>query len=410
MPSRPDESGTRSAIRRSSPPNPRRKTHRAPSVRSGARAFGLSIAALLLLLAQRVDASTLDYSDTSILVQSEIRVSDDSSNAALRIPDGLVLPAGTFGDFETLIEPEIGSSRYPTSASSLPGGFISARMTTDLKGAVGVSGIGALGEDWLATAHFGQTVTNRILPADPDETFPIVLELHVSAGEVSYWTGAGDPVSGALKSAANLGLAITERNGAGSFVRFVPLFSAIAYIEKRAPRGGFIPGGGLVGLGSSPVLDFPSQAHARTFDIQAPGRGITRVAGIRWDEFSVSYVVDLPPGHTIDVSYDMDAGAFMNIPDARVVLDDHVYGSQAMIGDPFNLSGSAGGSITIGTVPEPNFAALLSVGLGALALLGRRRCALRGTSRPNAAAISIALLPRPSGSSISSIRSAPHCG
>lgn len=320
------------------------------------------------------------------------------------------LPAGTFGDFEALIEPDFGNDRYPTSPCSLPGGFLSARMTTDLNGAVGVSGIGAFGEDWLATAHFGQNVTNRIIPADPDETFPIVLDLHMSAGEFSYWTGAGDPVSSALRSAANLNLAFTERDGTGSIVRFVTLVSAIAYIDKRAPRGGFVPGGGLVGLGISPVLDFPNQAHARTFDIQAPVRGVTRVAGIRWDTFSVAYVVDLPAGHTLDVSYDMDAGAFMNIPNAGTVLDDHVYGAQAMIGDPFNLSSGGGGSIAIGTVPEPQLGALLGVGLGGLAQLGRRRRAPRGSATSILAAISIVLFPRLSGSSISSNLSTPLCG
>ena len=61
-------------------------------------------------------------------------------------------------------------------------------------------------------------------------------------------------------------------------------------------------------------------------------------------------------------------------------------------------------------VPEPQLAMLLGVGLGGLTQLGRRRRARRGVARPIAAAMSIAVPPRPSGTSISSILSAPHCG
>jgi hypothetical protein len=338
---------------------------------SSLRLFAV-LAALWILLPQRVAASTLEFSETSIVVQSEIVVApaDISSNPAERITDGLILPNGTFGEFETLIEPGHGS-RFPTSPSSLPGAFISATMNTSLQGAVGVSGIGQFGEVWDATASFGQSVTNRSVSGQPDLTIPVRVDLTIPAGEVSYWTGAGDPVDPSLKNFAEIRLSVVERDPSGAVLQLSNLILFSALIEKQFPRGGFVPGGGLAGLDL--IHSFPSQANAGTFDIQDPRGSLARVAGIRWDEFSETVVLDLLPGHTFDFTYHMRATSFTNIANASTVLDDAVYGGQALIGDPFNISGSSGGSITIGSVPEPGLTLLMGFGLGGLARLGRKR-------------------------------------
>jgi hypothetical protein len=285
--------------------------------------------------------------------------------------DGLAVPPGISASFKTLIEmhPDF---RFPFSTSLVPGAFISASIDTEGNADVGVSGFTHPGANWEAETVFSQKVTNRGQDAElVNNSFTI------SAGEVSLYTARSNSQNSAnARAFASARLELVERDEFGVVVKSEAPFYHVALVSKEQQ------GLGLAGVQVD--FDFPDIANARTFERYVTTGAGTRPAagGLRWDDFTNSFSYALASGHSLNYTYTLLTLGVGDFDDAPFVLDDRSIAYQALIGDPFDITGAGSGGIVIESgglvpVPEPASAWLWGAGLLALLHLARRSRASR---------------------------------
>ncbi|WP_337177378.1 PEP-CTERM sorting domain-containing protein [Paludisphaera sp.] len=274
----------------------------------------------------------LEYSD--VLIEATARYNDDP-----RV-DSRMNPPGDPGLASSLRQPTW--SRYPTSQSTLPGGFISAQMTTTTFAGVGVSGFQPLPAFGDAIAYFEQTITNigpesRLLRLD--YTIP-----EIEASILHF--GAFGPLGSSVSAVYTTDLFAAD----GTLLEERTIFDYSVGVRYESPSGTrpryFID--------RSPDLLNERGEGSELGDFRAIGE----IQGLRYSPFSGSSSLGrLAPGQSLTVGYTLTASV-RNLRDGEV-------GFQALLGDPFGVGGTGGFQVVPAqaAIPEPSALCLLATGL-----------------------------------------------
>jgi hypothetical protein len=337
-------------------------TPMSPSVASQARraavrvalALFAALAALAALAASSPAAAqpAYDYGATAITATRYRYATLVAQDAAVATP---VTPA------LVSVLHQFGLARFPTSQSALPIGYVSAVMTGTGFGGVGVSFISGDTPDHTAIAEWTQVITNiGTTTGGLDAHYDIPqLEASLFAGPLygSFVPGQGPyAAAGARLTTAVLAPDGTERSRTTVFDYFLS-------IERR------FQGDECIRINHYEISDdlaARNSAGLRTIDVRD-------VCGIESLPFGGTVGLGmLAPGDRLVVEYRLSA---QNIASSSRTPE---LGYQALVGDPFGVSG-AGFSVVPAAVPEPAAVALLGTGLvGAAAARGRLRERLRG--------------------------------
>jgi hypothetical protein len=251
-------------------------------------------------------------------------------------------PPGEFAEVSQLILP--GWSPYPTSTSPVPQGFISTLMRTDGFGGVGISGIQGIGIGALADAAYSQRITNT-----GDEDARPFFEFIVPTIEASVLVIGGIDPMREIRSRAFAELTVNHIAADGTILAVdQPIFDFNVDVVR-------------VGAG---VDNLDITISPDLFDALGNGTPITTgaVRGVQFDSFGgVRRLPTLLPGERLDISYNLNAAIF------NFLSIDEI-GYQALVGDPFQVSGPG---FRIGLVPEPSTLALLATYLVAVGAVSR---------------------------------------
>ena len=280
----------------------------------------------------------LSRSAPLLIAQTEF---DLAFSAPSTLHDARVVAPGTTGLVNVLDQPPRSFLRFPESMSVLPGGFLSALMTHDGFGGVGVSGVSLRTSDALATARFVQSVINT-----GDAPAPFGIDVTIPAIEVSVLAGASHGPFPAFAAPGGIaeGAMIARYTRADGTTAEDIVFDYRLELRKRFQGSGR----------HAYVAEFSDDLLAFT-----PAEIIERgdVFGLRFAEFTEFHRLrTLEPGDSVELDYSILAiGSNGENPEL---------GYQALFGDPFNLSGSAGFRIALAApaaVAEPGALSLLAV-------------------------------------------------
>jgi hypothetical protein len=255
---------------------------------------------------------------------------------------------------------EFGISRFPTSGSALPRGYASAVMTGTGFGGVGVSFISGGTPDYASVARLSQTITNiGNMAGALEANFDIPrIEASIFAGP-SYGTF---PAFARPQSYAGARLTATRFAPDGTQLSRTTVFDYYLRIER------IFQGDDCESIHEITVSD----------DLAArlPGGvlGIEQgdVCGIASVPFGGTVALGtLAPAERLVVEYELRAE---NLASASRTPE---LGYQALVGDPFGISGGGGLAVRPAAVPEPATAALLGTALAPLAALAAHRARRR---------------------------------
>jgi hypothetical protein len=254
---------------------------------------------------------------------------------------------------------QFGIARFPTSQSALPLGFSSAVMTGTGFGGVGVSFISAHRPDHAAFATWEQEILNvGDAPGTARAHYDIPrMEASILAGP-SYGTF---PRSNAPLAQARAVLTTTLFADDGTLRSERTIFDYLLRIERRF-QGDLCP-------------DIHDVTISADLAARVPGGGrvidVGDVCGLEFFPFGGEVALpEIGPGERLVVHYELSA---QNLAWRSLTPE---LGYQALVGDPFGVSGPGGFVILPTAVPEPAAAGLLGAGLAALAAgraLRRRR-------------------------------------
>ena len=251
------------------------------------------------------------------------------------------------------------ATRYPISQSALPGGFVSSLMTGTGFGGVGLSFWSAHTPDRAAVALWTQEITNvGTASGSLEATFDIpIIHTSILAGP-SYGTFPPFAMPGTFAGARLWATRFAED---GTELGTTDVFDYHVGVERRW-SGDF--GGNCLNLFERTVS--PDLLARRPTEWRIVQFG--DVCGVEYLPFGGT--VSLPtlaPGERLLVNYELWAENFAWRSQTPEL------GYQALVGDPFTVSGAGGISIRPSTVPEPAAAGSLGLGLVALLVAARRR-------------------------------------
>lgn len=222
--------------------------------------------------------------------------------------------------FSSLIQPQE-FRRFPASRSALPQGFVSASANADREAGVGVSGLVFRLQRAEAEVIYTQSVFN---PDTQLETGLLKLDYVIPTLEVALLGERGFP-----RAELSASLTFTVFDASGSEVT-----SGFPFLYGLAiTRNGNV---------TNTVVSFQlEQEQGKPED----GRFFTEngTSGVRYGTFdSTRELSSIPPGGRMDLTYRHLATGEAGAPEV---------GFQALIGDPFNISG--GFELTLAGEPEP---------------------------------------------------------
>jgi hypothetical protein len=280
--------------------------------------------------------AVLSYSDITL-----------SARVELDLPvfiDTKVFPSGGPGLVSLVYEPRSWAP-FPTSQSALHRGYLSAVMTTTGFAGLGVSGFQGRGGDARAFAVMEQTITNT-----GDRETGLFLEFTIPRLEASLIAPASfDPHGQLFGPLALAKFTTVQFHADGTLLTEQTVFDY--ELALRRTKSGFT------------AIEISPDLRA------AAGAGIPIIekgaVGIRYDPFVGEHALAiLEPGERLRFVYELETVA-RNEPRFDEV------GFQALVGDPFQVSGSGGIRITQRTVPEPSTFVILATGLIAVGAMRR---------------------------------------
>jgi hypothetical protein len=277
----------------------------------------------------------------------------------------LFVTDGSATELEVLLEPHY--DRFPGGQGAPPGGFLSAAMSGQGLGGVGVSGT-RVGTSAEARALYRQTITNTgpdFAPLSGSFAIPeIVLLTSHSEGEGSR------PAQGPWYASADWAFHWIQRDAGGA----VLAESTPLALFARVDRTNRFSAASSIELELGPQLEGIVALDPTRLHEIVDTSSFRDVLGYRIDPIAGNLVAPrVPPGGSVEIELLLRVGFSIAVDG-----DDGTAGFEVRIGDPFDLSGGGGASFAVREAPEPSRAVLLAT--GALLLLAGRAAAAR--SRP----------------------------
>jgi hypothetical protein len=288
-----------------------------------------------------------------ILTFGEISLSAQAGlSGGVPIEDSGLFLSDEFGQVTTLFQPRTWT-RYPTSTSAVPQGFLSTFMKTSRFGGVGVSGIQQIHDrSALASTTFSQIVTNT-----GDADAGLFLDYTIPALEASMLAGASINPGGLPFSSRARAVMFTEHFLAdATSVGIQRVFDYELIFER-------------LGTGLDNVDIFRSDDLLGEQGLGSP-IDIGDVQGIQYRAFDGERLLTiLQPGEFLVFAYTL-------VTEVSNEAGVDEIGFQAMVGDPFQSSGPGGFQVRLAgatVLPEPSSLALMAIGVMGIGIAMRRR-------------------------------------